>query len=814
MVQNKLVSVCINAYNSEKYIAETLKSVINQTYQNLQIIVVDDASTDATAEIVRSFDDPRIELYTLEKNGHISNANNETYSKIRGEYMVHTDSDDVLKPDLIEKTVGYLESHPEYGAAFCRLSIIDQDGNDFAHEPIENVFKVSVRTQAEFVRLFFDTLNHISHTGATMRKSVIDDIGLHDLSLCYLHDFDYWTRLILKYPIYVFDEPLAKYRINVSGEHNSFLNDAQKNAHNTEFSRIIYRMIDNCPDDMFLEAFSDRLCFSGYHTPQEVKLEKAFLLKDALSVISLPQNKILSILMLSRLFQDKSYVKLAGEKFNFTIRDFYKLQTEFVFYNKEQTDELFNKNEKLCSDVSDLKTKLSALEANVSNLETNVRELTECLKNKESELANYINLSQQQQSELDRLNDFLQHKQKLLNKTVEYRVGKLFKKAFNVIRHIKNFFTLKDKNGKKYHKCVMLYGYYGVNLGDDLFFEKLITRYPDTMFFVYYFQHYREYFERFDNVKFYACEDPLACKISRFGNKFKVCDFFEQLLLNRSSATVHIGGSIYQQVGDWKLDYKMRRRRKKLFKPFYSISCNFGGYDTDEYKLMWRNQFKKYKDICFRDKYSYDLFSDLKCVRQAPDLLFSYKSEAVEEIPGSVAISVLDPFIPQRNIDDKASNAYKDAIIKTVCDLVNSGKKVTLMGFCALENDNQFIDGVMDCIPHDVRGQVGVANYSFDTKQQIIDAMSSAEYIIGTRLHSVVLGLAMGKKVLPITYNQKMNYILDDIGYNQPVVKMDEISKYQSTGLSKLLETISRFDASGYTNSDDLQFAKLDKFLK
>ena len=81
MAQNKLVSVTINAYNAEKYIAKTIESVINQTYKNLQIIVVDDASTDATAEIVKSFDDSRIELYTLEHNGHISNANNECYRK-------------------------------------------------------------------------------------------------------------------------------------------------------------------------------------------------------------------------------------------------------------------------------------------------------------------------------------------------------------------------------------------------------------------------------------------------------------------------------------------------------------------------------------------------------------------------------------------------------------------------------------------------------------------------------------------------------------------------------------------------------------
>ena len=206
MTQNKLISVCINAYNSEKYIAETLKSVCEQTYKNLQIIVIDDASTDSTADVVKSINDTRIELYTLEKNGHISNANNESYRKVRGEYMVHLDSDDIMLPDLIEKSVDFLENNAEYGATFCHPTVIDEIGNSLKGTIFDTIFNTNAKTQADFIRLFFDDSNHLLHSGCTMRNSVIDDIGFHNLSHCYLHDFDYWTRLVLKYPIYVFDD--------------------------------------------------------------------------------------------------------------------------------------------------------------------------------------------------------------------------------------------------------------------------------------------------------------------------------------------------------------------------------------------------------------------------------------------------------------------------------------------------------------------------------------------------------------------------------------------------------------------------------
>ncbi len=101
----KLISVCINAYNSEKTIKETLESVLSQTYSDLQVIVVDDCSTDKTADIVEEIAsrDGRVELYRLPENGNISNANNEAISHVRGEYIAHIDSDDVWFNDKIEK---------------------------------------------------------------------------------------------------------------------------------------------------------------------------------------------------------------------------------------------------------------------------------------------------------------------------------------------------------------------------------------------------------------------------------------------------------------------------------------------------------------------------------------------------------------------------------------------------------------------------------------------------------------------------------------------------------------------------------------
>ena len=196
-------------------------------------------------------------------------------------------------------------------------------------------------------------------------------------------------------------------------------------------------------------------------------------------------------------------------------------------------------------------------------------------------------------------------------------------------------------------------------------------------------------------------------------------------------------------------------------------------------------------------------------------MLFSYKADTkVPEISGSVAISVYDPFAPHRETPEQISIDYRDTIVKTVCDLASNGKKVTLLGFCTFEGDGNFIDDVLNRLPENVRGAVDVVNYSFETKDNIINSLLSAEYIIGTRLHSVILGFVFGKKVLPIAYNQKINYILSDIGYDGPIVKIEEINKYKENGFKEILQDLNPFDVSEFTNSDNLQFARLDKFLK
>ena len=108
-----LISVILTTYNGEKYLAETLESVLNQTYTNLEIIIVDDCSTDSTIDIIKSYNDERIKLYVNEKNLGIGDNTNKALSLATGEFIMMQDHDDISSPSRAELQLKCLIDHPD-----------------------------------------------------------------------------------------------------------------------------------------------------------------------------------------------------------------------------------------------------------------------------------------------------------------------------------------------------------------------------------------------------------------------------------------------------------------------------------------------------------------------------------------------------------------------------------------------------------------------------------------------------------------------------------------------------------------------------
>lgn len=386
----KLVSVYINAYNAEKFILETVNSVLNQTYKNLQVIVVDDGSTDKTPEILASIDDSRLEVYRVEPNGHISNALNVGLSHVKGEYVAHVDADDLWAPDKIEKQLEYLENNPDCSACVTHVKIIDESSNEIIETSTNfaEVFNVENMSQALMFRSFYDSANHICHSSFFARTELIKKVGKHDVSMPYLHDFDYWMRTLCYTSIHIIEEPLTLYRVGISAQSNSIMTDARWISHDTEYARLMEKAINLLPADVFCEAFADKLKLAGKHTEEEIEIEKAFVMADA--VLPLLPNKHLTINKFAQLFSQEKYVALAAEKFGFTIHDFYKMQTQPSLHNAKKAEqkekEATQKIDLLNQNVEQLEKNVEALNQNISELKQKEEFLSSEIKNKNKQL--------------------------------------------------------------------------------------------------------------------------------------------------------------------------------------------------------------------------------------------------------------------------------------------------------------------------------------------------------------------------------------------------------------------------------------------
>ncbi len=123
------VSVCIPAYNHEKYISQTITSVLNQGIDDLEIVITDDCSSDATVSAINSINDSRIRLFRHSRNQGPSVAANNNIVNSQGEYVCFVPSDDIFLPHKISKQLAVLEEDPGIGAVFSQMQYIDEAGS-------------------------------------------------------------------------------------------------------------------------------------------------------------------------------------------------------------------------------------------------------------------------------------------------------------------------------------------------------------------------------------------------------------------------------------------------------------------------------------------------------------------------------------------------------------------------------------------------------------------------------------------------------------------------------------------------------------
>ncbi len=310
-------------------------------------------------------------------------------------------------------------------------------------------------------------------------------------------------------------------------------------------------------------------------------------------------------------------------------------------------------------------------------------------------------------------------------------------------------------------KKVFIMAYLRKNLGDDLFIKMLLEKYTNLDFYIKYDKHeFLDFFKKYDNLHILYGKDT-----------------DEELYnsdVNDYDAYIYIGGSIFMEGGVcYNLSekfYDFVKRCKENNKPFCYISCNYGPYKTQEYFDLSRKNFMTCTDICFRDLYSYNLFSDIENVRYAPDFVFSYKLPEVSKIKNSVGISVIDLGI-RNDLKDKNED-YIQFLCKNISNYINSGSEVYLFSFCEHEGDEITINTIMNNFPNE--SKIHSVKYTGDL-DEYLQKYNQMEYMICARFHAMILSTIAKQKIYVMSYSKKIDRVIDDLELNIPILHFNEL---------------------------------------
>lgn len=219
--QDPTVSVCVPAYNEEEYLPVTIESVLDQTFEDFELVVADDGSTDGTRDVVESYaeDDDRVE-YVYQENAGVATAQNTAIEHASGQFVAILEADDLWEPQKLER---HVEVMTETGADMTHSDayVVDGDGN-VTGTHFEDGPPPRQDDRETFLRELFYR-NFVCTPTVVIRNSVIGDRPF-DESYDQSHDHDLWVRIAAEHDVRYIDEPLARKRFhggNLSGNYEN-----------------------------------------------------------------------------------------------------------------------------------------------------------------------------------------------------------------------------------------------------------------------------------------------------------------------------------------------------------------------------------------------------------------------------------------------------------------------------------------------------------------------------------------------------------------------------------------------------------------
>ncbi len=199
------VSVVIPVYNAGVFLREAMASILEQTFADFELLVIDDASTDSSVEVARSFGDSRIRIIVNDTNRGQAAAQNVGLRQARGEYIAILGHDDIAFPDRLRQQVAFLDENPDIAlVGTAILTLMPNGALNFVSVPTDPI--------ANRWHLLYE--NPIAAPAVLLRRSILESVGYFDESIRFGEDLDLWGRIAQSWKIAQLDVALTKYRVH------------------------------------------------------------------------------------------------------------------------------------------------------------------------------------------------------------------------------------------------------------------------------------------------------------------------------------------------------------------------------------------------------------------------------------------------------------------------------------------------------------------------------------------------------------------------------------------------------------------------
>jgi len=220
-----MLTVFMPVYNGENYLQAAINSILAQSFQDFELLIIDDGSTDRSAEIIRSFDSKKIRFLQNEQNKGLIFTQAKAIAASSKKYWAVLDCDDWAYPQRLEKQIRFLEQNPDYAAVGSWVESID------AADKHLGIWKLPYQSTEIRVKLLFQ--NCFAHSAMMLRRKVLDEMS-YRVTFYPSEDYDLWVRISRKYKLANLPEVLLKYRI-----HTQSISQTQNQKQHTSVLKII-----------------------------------------------------------------------------------------------------------------------------------------------------------------------------------------------------------------------------------------------------------------------------------------------------------------------------------------------------------------------------------------------------------------------------------------------------------------------------------------------------------------------------------------------------------------------------------------------